>query len=95
MQTIFIIGVSTCTLDTYFDSLECTSILINNVQGAYIATDYLISLRHNQPGYLQSAYPIPNFNERFEGYKKAITENGMTPSRSIVHKLSPDRKSVV
>lgn len=76
-------------LDTYFDSLECTSVLINNVQGAYLATDYLISLRHDQPGYLQSTYSIPNFNERFHGYMKAIKESGMSPSRSIIHKLSP------
>lgn len=76
-------------LDTYFDSLECTSVHINNVQGAYLATDYLISLRNSQPGYLQSTYSIPNFKERFEGYTKAIKENGMSPSRSIVHKLSP------
>lgn len=83
------LGFPIILLDTYFDSLECTSVLINNMQGAYLATDYLISLRGTQPGYLQSTYRIPNFNERYEGYTKAIKENGMSPSRSIVHKLSP------
>jgi len=83
------LGYPIILLDTYFDSLECTSVLINNVQGAYFATDYLISLRNSQPGYLQSTYTIPNFKERFEGYTKAIKENGMSPSRSIIHKLSP------
>lgn len=83
------LGYPIILLDTYFDSLECTSILINNVQGAYFATDYLISLRHSQPGYLQSTYTIPNFNQRLEGYIKAIKENGMSPSRSIIHNLSP------
>ncbi|MCR4823122.1 MAG: LacI family DNA-binding transcriptional regulator [Treponema sp.] len=76
-------------LDTYFDSLECSSVLSNNVQGAYVATDYLIALKNCQPGYLQSSYPIPNFMERFEGYTKAIKDNGMSPSRSIIHKLAP------
>lgn len=83
------LGYPLILLDTYFDSLECTSVLINNVQGAYFATDYLISLRTGQPGYLQSAYTIQNFKERFEGYTKAIKENGMSPSCSIIHKLSP------
>lgn len=83
------LGYPLILLDTYFDTLECTSVLINNVQGAYLATDYLISLCQGQPGYLQSTYAIPNFNERMEGYLRAIKENGMSPSRSVIHKLSP------
>lgn len=76
-------------LDTYFDNLDCTSVLINNTQGAYLATNYLIAITNVQPGHLQSAYPIPNFAARQEGYFKAIKENGMSPSRSVIHKLSP------
>lgn len=83
------LGYPTILLDTYFDSLDCTSVLINNTQGAYLATNYLISTARTQPGYLQSSYSIPNFVQRQEGYFKAIKENGMSPSRSIVHKLSP------
>ena len=76
-------------LDPYFDSLECTSVLINNAQGAYLATDYLIRTTRQQPGYLQSDYSIPNFTQRQEGYFRALKENGMSPSRSIIHRLSP------
>ncbi len=76
-------------LDTYFESLNCNSVLINNRQGAYIATDYLISLTGKQPGYLKSSYDIYNFEAREEGYFQAIKENGMSKSRSIIHKLSP------
>lgn len=83
------LGYPMILLDTYFDSLDCTSVLINNVQGAYLATNYLIGTSRNQPGYLQSGYSIPNFMQRQEGYFKAIKENGMSPSRSIVHRLSP------
>lgn len=83
------LGYPFILLDTYFDSLDCTSVLINNSQGAYIATDYLISTMHTQPGYLHSSYSIPNFLERQAGYFKAIKENGMSPSRSVIHELSP------
>jgi len=76
-------------LDTYFESLDCNSVLINNSQGAYIATEYLISITGTQPGYLQSSYPIYNFAARQEGYFKAIKENGMSRSRSVIHRLSP------
>lgn len=83
------LGYPLILLDTYFDDLDCTSVLINNTQGAYLATNYLIANTRTQPGYLQSAYSIPNFVERQEGYLKAIKENGMSPSRSVIHKLSP------
>lgn len=83
------LGIPLTLLDTYFDSLDCNSVLINNSQGSYVATNYLISLTGSQPGYLQSSYPIYNFAARQEGYFKAIKENGMSKSRSIIHKLSP------
>ena len=76
-------------LDSYFDSLNCNYVLINNRQGAYHATDYLISRRRNQPGHLQASYPLRNFSERKEGFQKAVRDNGMSASLSIVHELPP------
>ncbi|WP_022767550.1 LacI family DNA-binding transcriptional regulator [Butyrivibrio sp. NC2007] len=76
-------------LDCYFSDYPANYVLINNMQGAYIATEYLIKKKHSQPGYLQSSYPIQNFSERADGFYKAIRGNGMSTSRSIVHKLAP------
>ncbi len=76
-------------LDSYIDSIKIDCILINNAEGAYRATDYLIKKRHEQPGYLQSSCGIYNFEERADGYYKAIRRNGMPVSKSIVHQLSP------
>lgn len=83
------LGLPVVLLDTYFDSVSCNCILINNQQGAYMATDFLISRYHAQPGYLKSSYSIPNFEERRNGYFRAIKENGMSSSRSIIHELAP------
>lgn len=55
-------------LDTYFETVACDSVLINNVQGAYLATRYLIQKCNKQPGYLKSAYEISNFTERASGF---------------------------
>lgn len=88
-QRFLSLGYPFILLDTCFDSLDCTSVLINNSHGAYTAANYLIGTTGHQPGYLQSSYTIPNFVQRQEGYYKAIKENGMSPSRSIIHKLSP------
>ncbi len=76
-------------LDVYFDDIRRDCVLINNVQGAFLATDYLISRQKKQPGYLHSAYSISNFEERADGFYKAVRSHGMSPSKSIVHELTP------
>lgn len=76
-------------LDAYFETVSCNCVLINNVQGAYLAVQHLIRSCKKQPGYLQSSYQISNFAERASGFYKAVRESGMSASRSIVHKLTP------
>ncbi len=76
-------------LDTYFEGIPRDCVLINNVQGAFTATNYLISKRGRQPGYLRSSYSIGNFEERADGFYKAIRYNGMSTAASVVHRLAP------
>lgn len=83
------LAIPVVLLDSYFDSLNFSSVLINNVQGAYLATSYLIDRCNKQPGHLCSSYKIENFQERKNGFIKAIKEHGMSVSKSITHELSP------
>ena len=76
-------------IDNYFEAQHANCILINNVQGAYLATEYLNQKKIGQPGYLRSSYTITGFEERADGFYKAIRKNGMSTSRSIVHQLTP------
>lgn len=76
-------------LDTYLEGIKRDCVLINNVQGAFLATDHLIRQTKQQPGYLRSAYSINNFSERADGFYKAIRHHGYSASRSIVYRLSP------
>lgn len=79
-------------LDAYFETIEHNYILINNVQGAYLATTYLIAKRRSQPGYLRSVYLISNFCQRADGFYKAVRDRGMSTSKSPVHRLSPSQE---
>ena len=76
-------------LDTYFEELDCDSVLINNVQGAYLATNYLIDKGLGEIGYLRSSYPIGNFEERADGYYKALRHHDLPTSHPYVHRLTP------
>ncbi|MGN0264075.1 MAG: substrate-binding domain-containing protein [Oliverpabstia sp.] len=76
-------------LDNHFRSTKMDCVQINNVDGAFTATNYLINKKRTQPGYLHSSYSITNFEERSDGFYKAIKYNGMSRSKSIVHTLTP------
>ena len=43
------LSVPVILLDSYFDSADCSCVLINNAQGAYLATSYLIDRCGRQP----------------------------------------------
>ena len=78
-------------LDAYFETLDYNCVLINNIQGAYLATSHLISRCKTQPGYLRSAYSIGNFEQRADGFYKAIRAHGMSTSKCLVHRLTPSQ----
>lgn len=82
-------NIPVVVMDTYFDEINADYITINNIQGAYTATKYLIQHYHVQPGYLHSSYPIVNFTERMDGFMNAIRHCGMSPSKCVIHSLSP------
>ncbi len=79
-------------LDAYFENPDYNYILINNIQGAYLATSYLIRKRRNQPGYLRSSYSISNFEQRADGFYKAIRAAGLSTSQSPVLRLTPSQE---
>lgn len=83
-------GIPFVLIDNYFEDLGTSSVITNNMQGAYLATNHLIRKRRSQPGYLRSSYRSTGFEERADGFYKAIRNNGMSTSRSIVHALSPN-----
>jgi LacI family transcriptional regulator len=76
-------------LDAYFDTVPCDCVLMDNLQGAYLAARYLIRKCKTQPGYLRSSYQIGNFSRRATGFYNAVRDFGMSASKSIVHRLPP------
>lgn len=75
-------------LDNHFASSKIDSVTINNVDGAYAAANYLIHRRHVMPGYLHSSYSIPNFEERRQGFEKALVHHGYSRSAYLCHHLA-------
>lgn len=76
-------------LDSYFEDISCNTVMINNVQGAYLAVRYLIERGHKKIGYLRSATQIGNFQERADGYYKALRSEGIPTGHPYVNYLTP------
>lgn len=76
-------------LDNSMEGVACDCVLMDNVLGAFQATSFLIKHTGKQPGYLHSFYPTSNFNERKEGFYKAIHTHGLSSSGTVVHQLPP------
>lgn len=76
-------------LDTSMEGVACDCVLMDNALGAFQAASHLIRLTGRQPGYLHSFYPISNFNEREEGFYRAVRTHGLSVSGCIVHRLPP------
>ena len=62
------------TLDNDFSCLPCNSVAINNNMGTYQAISHLIENGHSRIGYLKSTNRISSFDERQEGYEKALED---------------------
>lgn len=76
-------------LDTSMEGVACDCVLMDNALGAFQAASHLIRLTGQRPGYLHSFYPISNFNEREEGFYRALRTHGLSASGCIVHRLPP------
>ena len=89
LRAFLALGISTVVLDAYFEEITADYVVINNVQGAFLATDYLARCGHRTIGYLKSSVPISNFSERANGYYNALRRHGIDTSHPYVIPLSP------
>lgn len=76
-------------LDCYYDELQLDAVLINNLQGAYLATCHLAQQGISEIGYLKSSVRIANFKERADGYYKALRHHSIKENSNYVLELSP------
>lgn len=76
-------------LDSLFPYKDKDFVLINNGQGAYLATQHLIDYGHRSIGYLHSSVYINNFHYRKQGFLGALAENNITADRDSWFEVEP------
>lgn len=74
-------------LDRCFDALQTSSVVVDNYEGAYLATSYLIECGHKKIGIIQGLPDTYTNTERMRGYLDALRENNIeVKSQYIVGK---------
>lgn len=89
MQIFRKIKVPAVVLDGYFPEIPMDYVVINNVQGAFIAAEYLIENGHREIGYLTSKVRTSNFSERHAGFRKAFRKYGLEKNPDFTFYLQP------
>ena len=70
-------GIPAVIVDRYSDDKNFTSIYIDNEQGAYLATQYLIDLGHKRIGCVTGPSSERTSMDRLRGYSKAMQEHNI------------------
>ena len=60
------------------------SVVIDNFNGAYQATQYLISKGHRRVGFVQGNPELTDSKDRFEGYQQALKEAGIPLEKDLL-----------
>ncbi|MDL2232664.1 LacI family DNA-binding transcriptional regulator [Ruminococcaceae bacterium OttesenSCG-928-L11] len=76
-------------LDSWFPELGLNSVLINNEDSAFEATEHLIRCGHREIGYLAGGIRIRNFQSRESGFRKALQRCGCPYQEAFTFLLSP------
>jgi len=69
-------------VDNHLDGVD--SVAADNVGGAYEAVKHLIRLGHQRIGFITERFRNLSFWERFEGYKLALKDHGLTVDEDLV-----------
>lgn len=71
-------------VDRCLEKTEASAVLLENVEGAFIAVDYLIRLGHKRIGIINGRQNVMTGRERLQGYIKALEEHRIEIDESLI-----------
>lgn len=78
-------GIPIAFFDRYHDQLGISSVVIDDFKGAYLATQHLIDNGYSAIAHITGPLNIKTFNDRLNGYKKALKDNGLKFIPGMLH----------
>ncbi|VBB09692.1 Hypothetical protein LUCI_4990 [Lucifera butyrica] len=83
------VSVPVVLLDSYFRGENFDCVLINNMDGSFKATKYLVENGHTRIGYLHSSVYINNFHYRKIGFWDALADSNLQFDPAMEFGLEP------
>jgi transcriptional regulator, LacI family len=77
-------------INRHIPELAERCISLNNRQGAYLATEYLIRHGHRKIACISSSHDIEDTDERLQGYQAALKEHGIELNKSYLEYGEPN-----
>lgn len=77
--------------DRVTDAIDCDKIIIDDIQGGYEATRHLISIKKKNIILITTQDEVTVTKLREEGYKKALSEAGISISKSQIYKIDDEK----
>jgi LacI family transcriptional regulator len=78
-------------IDEDIAGVDVPKVFVDNVQGGYLATRHLLDAGHRRIGHVSGPRGLFTVQERFEGYRRALTEAGVPFDEALVCFGSYDR----
>lgn len=77
-------GYPVVCIDRGVSNMDADVVKVNNREGAYKATEYLIKLGHRRIAHITGDPEIPTTHERIAGYKKALTDYNVEIAQELI-----------
>lgn len=74
-------------VDAFFKGLNVDTVLMDNFSGIQLAVDYAVQKGHREIGYLDSLYPMRNFEDRFFQFCISMEKHGIEVNRDYIFKI--------
>ncbi len=84
VQRTIEMGIPTVMIERPFDVFGIDKILVDNFEGSYLATKYLVKRNHHRIAYIGKKKEYEVEKERFQGYIKALEEEKIVPPESHI-----------
>jgi LacI family transcriptional regulator, galactose operon repressor len=77
-------GIPIILLDRTVETLQVDAVKVDNMRGAYEAVNHLIELNHRRIGIISGFKHLTTGDERYQGYREALTAAGLPIDDSLV-----------
>jgi LacI family transcriptional regulator len=84
LQNFLTYKVPVVVVDRYLQDIETSVVLVDNIEGGYLAVEYLIRLGHKRIGIIKGRQNVTTGQERLKGYLKALEASGLEIDESLM-----------